>query len=89
MNIVVCSKSLAKLANFFLKDSSILPLEPGQISVQDQIKVATYCRIYHDTIKTKAEIGQVTGDLNLSFEVLVLNVDGSRDDMIWTGSPIS
>ncbi|KAF8812623.1 hypothetical protein BYT27DRAFT_7182578 [Phlegmacium glaucopus] len=82
--------SLAKAANFFLKDSSILPLEPGQIRVQDQTKVATYCRIYHDTIKTKAEIGQVTGDLNVSFEeVLVSNLAGSRDDMIWTCSPSS
>ncbi|KAF8802724.1 hypothetical protein BYT27DRAFT_7260836 [Phlegmacium glaucopus] len=33
------SKSLAKAANFFLKDSLILPPEPGQISVQDHSRI--------------------------------------------------
>ncbi|KAF8799546.1 hypothetical protein BYT27DRAFT_7263851 [Phlegmacium glaucopus] len=36
-------------------------------------------------LKQRLECRQVTGDLNVSFEeVLVLNVDASRDDMIWT-----
>ena len=53
----------------------------------DDAEEISAAQVFHNTIKVKAEIGQVTGDLILGFEeVLVLTTEG---DMIWTCSQIS
>jgi len=47
---------------------------------EDDEEEISAAQVFHDTIKDKAEIGQVTGDLILSFdEVLVLTPRGRYD----------
>lgn len=47
---------------------------------EDDEEEISAAQVFHDTIKEKAEIGQVTGDLILSFEeVLVLTPRGRYD----------
>ena len=49
-------------------------------SDDDDAEEISAAQVFHDTIKEKAEIGQVTGDLILSFEeVLVLTPRGRYD----------